>query len=63
VIVITVNVNGIRAVAHPDEGRCGVPAGDAGRQRPTRRRAPPGADRQLEKERFMAARSPTGWRR
>ena len=31
------------AVAHPDEGRCGVPAGDAGRRRPTRRRAPPGA--------------------
>ena len=29
------------AVARRDEGRCGVPAGDAGRRRPTRRRARP----------------------
>ena len=29
------------AVARRDDGRCGVPAGDAGRRRPTRRRAGP----------------------
>src|SRR6476661_8141686 len=34
---------GAAAVARPDEGRCGVPAGDAGRRRATGRRAAPRA--------------------